>query len=129
LPRIDGPSVAGSGRHAATTSRGLTGTPRTSTFSVRSRPTLCSTFNTSMNSAPSPYLNVTRLALTQRGISSTSSCSTLTHSTGPMPPGKSKISGSLNGSVVYHPRSASQMTGGFRHSSIVVQAENDGAKS
>ena len=50
-----------------------------------------------MNSAPSPYLKVTRLALTQRGISSTSSCSTLTHSTGPMPSGKSKVSGSLNG--------------------------------
>ena len=43
--------------------------------------------------------------------------------------GKSTISGSLNGSVTYHPRPASQMTGGLRHSSIVVQMENDGAKS
>jgi hypothetical protein len=42
-----------------------------------------------------------------------------------MPPGKSKISGSLT----YHPRPASQITGGLRHSSIVVQMENDGAKS
>ena len=82
-----------------------------------------------MNSSPSPYLKVTRLASTQRGISSTSSCSTLTHSTGPMPSGKSKISGSLNGAVVNQPRSFSQMTGGFRHSSMVVQIENDGAKS
>src|ERR1700754_1598088 len=82
-----------------------------------------------MNSAPNPYLNVARLHLTQRGISSTSSCSTLTHSTGPMPSGKSKTSASLNGSVVNQPRSASQMTGGLRHSSIVVQIENDGANS
>ena len=34
----------------------------------------------------------------------------------------------LNGSVVYQPRSRSQMTGGLRHSSIVVQMENVGAK-
>ena len=46
-----------------------------------------------------------------------------------MPPGKSKTSGSLNGSVTYQPRSASQITGGLRHSSMVVQIENDGAKS
>ena len=62
-----------------------------------------------MNSAPSPYLNVTRRAWTQRGISSTSSCSTLTHSTGPMPAGKVKTSGSLNGGVVNQPRSFSQI--------------------
>src|SRR5687768_6679806 len=82
-----------------------------------------------MNSSPRPYLNVTRRALSQRGISSTSSCSTLTHSTGPMPSGKSKVSGSENGSVVNQPCSDSQMTGGLRHSSIVVQMENDGANS
>ena len=41
---------------------------------------------TSMNSSPSPYL-VTRLQSIQRGTRSTSSCSTFTHSTGPMPPG------------------------------------------
>ncbi len=82
-----------------------------------------------MNSSPSPYLNVTRLASTHRGTSSTSSCSTFTHSTGPMPSGKSKTSGSLNGAVVNHPRSFSQTTGGLRHSSIVVQIENDGAKA
>ena len=63
-----------------------------------------------MNSSPSPYLNVTRLQSTQRGMSSTSSCSTLTHSTGPMPSGKSNTSGSENGSVVYQPRSRSQIT-------------------
>ena len=45
-----------------------------------------------------------------------------------MPSGKSKISGSLNGGVVNHSPS-SQITGGFRHSSIVVQIEKDGAKS
>ena len=74
-------------------------------------------------------MKVTRRASTQRGMSSTSSCSTLTHSTGPMPSGKSNTSGSLNGSVVNQPRSRSQTTGGLRHSSIVVQMENDGAKS
>src|SRR5262245_65078513 len=82
-----------------------------------------------MNSAPRPYLKVTRLARTQRGISSTSSCSTFTHSTGPIPAGKVKVSGSENGGVVYQPRPSSQMTGGFRHSSIVVQIEKVGAKS
>ena len=46
-----------------------------------------------------------------------------------MPAGKSKTSGSVNGGVVYQPRSASQITGGFRHSSIVVQMEKVGAKS
>ena len=82
-----------------------------------------------MKSAPRPYLKVTRRACTQRGMSSTSSCSTFTHSTGPMPAGKLKTSGSLNGSVVYQPRSRSQITGGFRHSSSVVQIEKVGAKS
>ena len=41
-----------------------------------------------MNSSPSPYLNVTRLQSTQRGTSRTSSCSTFTHSTSPMPIGE-----------------------------------------
>ena len=72
---------------------------------------------------------MTRLASIQRGISSTSSCSTFTHSTGPIPSGKSNTSAPLNGSVVNQPRSFSKITGGFRHSSIVVQMENDGAKS
>ena len=62
-------------------------------------------------------------------MSSTSSCSTFTHSTGPIPSGKSKTSGSLNGAVVNQPRSSSQISGGLRHSSIVVQMENDGANS
>ncbi len=83
--------------------------------------------STEMNSSPSPYLKVTRLASIQRGMRSTSSCSTFTHSTGPMPAGKSKTSGSLNGAVVNHSRPFSQITGGFRHSSMVVQIENDGA--
>ena len=82
-----------------------------------------------MNSSPRPYLNVARLQVTQRGISSTSSCSTLTHSTGPMPSGKSNTSAPLNGSVVNQPRSSSQITGGLRHSSMVVQMEKVGAKS
>jgi hypothetical protein len=46
-----------------------------------------------------------------------------------MPSGKSKTSGSENGGVVYQSRPRSQMTGGLRHSSIVVQMENEGAKS
>ena len=87
---------------------------------------MCSVFSTSMNSSPSPYLNVTRLQSTQRGTSRTSSCSTLTHSTGPIPSGKSNTSGSENGAVVNQPRSRSQITGGLRHSSIVVQIENVG---
>ena len=82
-----------------------------------------------MNSSPRPYLNVARWVLTQRGMSRTSSCSTLTHSTGPIPSGNTNVSGSLNGGVVYQPRPSSQMTGGLRHSSIVVQMLNDGAKS
>jgi hypothetical protein len=53
----------------------------------------------------------------------------LTHSTGPIPAGKVNVSGSLNGGVVNQPRSFSQITGGLRHSSIVVQIENVGAKS
>ena len=91
------PSVAGSGSAAATTSRGATSTPFTRIFSFESRPSLCSVFSTSMNSSPSPYLNVTRLQSIQRGTSRTSSCSTFTHSTGPIPSGKSKTSGSENG--------------------------------
>ena len=63
---------------------------------------------------------------------STSSCSTCTHSTGPMPPGKSNTSGSWNArhrvpAAVRSPaRDASQITGGLRHSSMVVQIENTG---
>ncbi len=82
-----------------------------------------------MNSSPKPYLKVTRAASTHRGTSSTSSCSTLTHSMGPIPSGKVKTSGLLSGAVVYQPRSRSQTTGGLRHSSIVVQMEKVGAKS
>ncbi len=44
-----------------------------------------------------------------------------------MPSGKSKTSGSENGAVVRQAPS-SQITGGLRHSSMVVQMENDGAK-
>src|SRR4051794_41919910 len=82
-----------------------------------------------MNSVPSPYLKVARRAFTQRGIRRTSSCSTFTHSTGPIPSGKSKTSGSLNGSVVYQPRSRSQITGGVGDSSIVGPMLNHGAEA
>ena len=82
-----------------------------------------------MNSAPSPYLNVTRRQSTHLGINSTSSCSTCTHSIGPMPSGNTNVSGSENGGNVNQPRSRSHTIGGFRHSSIVVQIENVGAKS
>ena len=54
------PSVAGFGSAAATTSRGATSTPFTGICSFESSPSLCSVFSTSMNSSPSPYLNVTR---------------------------------------------------------------------
>ena len=53
-----------------------------------------------MNSCPRPYLNVTRRQSTHRGTSTTSSCSTFTHSTGPMPSGNTNVSGSENGGVV-----------------------------
>ncbi len=129
LPVILSPRVRGSGRQAATTSRGDTWCPRTVTGSVRSRPSLFSVRSTSMNSSPSPNLKVTRFASMTRGMSTTSSCSTLTHSTGPIPSGKSNTSGSLKGSVVKKPRSLSQISGGFRHSSMVVQIEKEGAKS
>ena len=82
-----------------------------------------------MNSWPSPYLNVTRPTSSHRGINTTSSCSTFTHDNGPMPSGNGKTSGSLNGAVVNQPRSRSYTIGGLRHSSIVVQIENVGAKS
>ena len=77
-----------------------------------------------MNSSPSAYLNVTRRASSTRGIIVTSSCSTCTHSTGPMPSGKMNRSGSENGGRVKKPRSFSHTIGGLRHSSIVVQIEN-----
>ena len=109
FPLIRSPSVAGSGSAAATTSRGATSTPFTRIGSLPSRPSLWSVFSTSMNSSPSPYLNVTRRQSIQRGTSSTSSCSTLTHSTGPIPSGKSNTSGSENGAVVNQPRSRSQI--------------------
>src|ERR1700691_333488 len=99
-PLILSPRVAGSGRQAATTSRGDTLAPPTCTGSVLSRPSLCRVRSTPMNSAPRPYLNVTRSHGTQRGISTTSSCSTLTHSILPIPSGNSKTSGSENGAVV-----------------------------
>ena len=128
-PVIRSPSVAGSGRTAATTSRGATSAPRTRTGSVRSSPSLWSVFSTSMNSCPRPYLNVTRSQSTQRGIRTTSSCSTLTHSISPIPSGKVNTSGSEKASVVNHPRARSHTSGGLRHSSIVVQIEKVGAKS
>jgi len=81
------PSVAGSGSAAATTSRGATSAPRTRTGSVESRPSRCSVLRTPMNSSPRPYLNVTRRHSTWRGTSTTSSCSTFTHSTVPIPRG------------------------------------------
>ena len=53
-----------------------------------------------MNSSPSANLKVTRRASSTRGIMVTSSCSTCTHSTGPIPSGKTKRSGSENGGRV-----------------------------
>ncbi|RIK19635.1 MAG: hypothetical protein DCC52_15080, partial [Chloroflexi bacterium] len=59
-PVILAPSVAGFGKHAATTSRGATATPLTRIFSLLSKPNRCNVFNTPINSSPKPYLNVTR---------------------------------------------------------------------
>ena len=85
----------------------------------------------SMKSSPRAYLKVTRRNPgSWRGTRSTSSCSTFTHSIGPMPSGKGKDSGALKGSVVIHPFcSPFHSMGGFRHSSIVVQMLNTGAKA
>ena len=129
LPRIRSPSVPGSGSDAVSRSLGETATPCTSTVSLRSIPSIFMVFKIVMNSAPKPYLKLTFLASIFCGIKITSSCSTFTHSTGPMPSGKSNISSSENGVVVYQPRPSSQTIGGFKHSSIVVQIENEGAKS
>ena len=63
FPDIRSPSVAGSGSTAATRSRGATFAPPTRTGSLESRPSRCSVRSTSMNSSPSPYLNVTRPAV------------------------------------------------------------------
>ena len=79
-------------------------TDPTWTCVVESMPSLCCSLSISMNSAPRPYLKVTRPASSHRGTSSTSSCSTFTHSTAPMPSGNSNTSGSLNGAVVNQPR-------------------------
>ena len=123
---------AGSGSTAATTSRGATSArperERTQTGFTLSSPSAFNVLRTLINSEPSPYLKVTRLASIVLGSMFTSSCSTFTHLIGPMPSGNSNSSGSLNGRVVNQPRSFSQMSGGFRHSSITVQIENDGAK-
>jgi hypothetical protein len=43
--------------------------------------------------------------------------------------GNTNVSGSENGGSVKKPRSRSHTSGGFRHSSIVVQIEKVGAKS
>ena len=122
------PKVAGSGNEAVNKSLGETETPCTSTFSFLSKPSLLIVFNMPMNSFPRPYLKLTFLASIFCGISTTSSCSTLTHSTGPMPSGKSNICGSEKGLVVNQPLPSSQTKGGFKHSSMVVQIENEGAK-
>src|SRR5204862_3055624 len=82
LPVIRGPTVAGSGSTAATTSRGLTSSPLTRTLSVRSSPRVCSTLRMLMNSSPRTYLNVDRLQSTHSGCRGTSSCSTLALSMG-----------------------------------------------
>ena len=127
-PRNLSPRLIGSGVIAASTSRGATSTPLTLTRSVRSMPSAWIVLSFSMKSAPSAYLKVTLPVSTQRGTSRTSSCSTLTHSTGPMPSGNGKSSGALNGSVVCQ-SPFSQTIGGFRHSSIVVQMLNTGANA
>ena len=119
----------GSGSAAATTSRGATSTPRTRTGSVESSPSLCSVRSTSMNSSPSPYLNVTRSAVDPARHEQHLLVLDVHALDRADPSGKTNVSGSENGSVVYQPRSLSQITGGLRHSSIVVQIENVGAKS
>ena len=91
-PCILSPSVAGSGRVAATTSRGDTSTPFTFTAAVECSSSFWIVFRTSMNSAPSPYLNVTRSTSIHRGMRMTSSCSTLTHLHLPDPLGEGEES-------------------------------------
>ena len=100
-PFIRSPCLAGSGVRAMTTSRGATWTPFTVIGFVESRPMVWRTFRMLMKSAPRAYLKVAFLTSGMpRGMRTTSSCSTLTHSTGPIPSGKTKASAPENGSVV-----------------------------
>src|SRR5258708_2639598 len=100
--------------------------PRTRTGAVDASPVLSSTRRISMNSAPSPYLNDTRRQSIHFGISNTSSCSTSTHSIGPIPSGKTNVSGSENGGSVKNPRSRSHTSGGVGDTPPVVPIENAG---
>src|SRR5436189_39506 len=61
------PRVAGSGSAAASRSRGATSTSRTRIRSFESSPSRCRSLRISTNSAPRPYLKVTRLQSIQRG--------------------------------------------------------------
>ena len=72
LPDILSPRCDGSGRQAATTSRGATSEPLTRIFCLLSRPSIFKVFSTLMKRSPRPYLNVTRLHLIQRGTSTSS---------------------------------------------------------
>jgi hypothetical protein len=125
FPVIIPPSSAGCGRTAQRRSLGdtwavLPEEVLTATGCVRSRPVVWRNLSALMKKSPRPNLKVKRLALMLRGSMVTSSCSTLTHSTAPMPSGNSNVSGSLKGCVVYHPLLASHTNGGFKHSSITV---------
>ena len=94
-----------------------------------------------MISSPRPYLKVTFFASTQRGMRSTSSCSTWTHSTGSDAAGEVEDLGlaerregeeaglDVVPAVGADGRSRSHTTGGLRHSSMIVHIENPGAKT
>ena len=96
---ICGPRVAGSGRHAATTSRGLTCCAAAPvTGSVLSRPELVQRLQHLDELVAEAVLEGDPLgSRPSAGSAAPPRARRCTHSTGPMPSGKSKTSGSLNG--------------------------------
>ena len=107
-PCMRSPISAGSGRHAATTSRGATRAAPPATSLVESRPSMWMSLQHADELVTEAVLEGDAAPSIHRGTRRTSSCSTFTHSTGPIPAGKLNVSGSLNGSVVNHPLSFSQ---------------------
>ena len=129
FPRMRSPSVAGSGSAAATTSRGATSTPRTRTGSVRSSPSLCSVSQHVDELLAEAVLERDAAALDPARHEQHLLVLDVDALDGADPLREVEHLGLANGSVVYQPRSRSQITGGLRHSSIVVQIEKVGAKS
>ena len=129
-PCMRSPSVAGSGSTAATTSRGETSTPRTVTGVVDDRPVLASTCEHLDELVAEPVLE--RHALGSRptaGSAAPLRARRARTRPGRCPRGTRTSPAPRTARSVKNPRSRSHTSGGFRHSSMVVQIENVGAKS